>query len=369
MKKVNKSFKIRIYPNKEQIGYFNNNFGSTRFVYNQLKHRMEQDYQLIKSKGYVPNLTNRKYLNQKLKDLKGEYDWLKESDSTALQSVFDDLISAFKIFFKGIGNYPVFKSRKNLKKTFKAKMGIKIENNNLKIPKCNPIKFHDNRCIDGMILSVTISNSGSRYYASINVADCDVNPLPLTGREVGLDVGLKNLITFSNGTTKAKLNLKKLEKKLIREQQSLSRKVKGSNNFNRNKLRIQNLWNRITDKRNDYLHKISYNIVKDFDLIVVEDLKVKNMMKNHRLAKNIGEASWYELFRQLKYKSDWYGKRFERVSPNNTSTDCNVCGFRNKELTLAIRNWTCPNCETMHDRDVNASINILNKCTLGSGGI
>ena len=238
---------------------------------------------------------------------------------------------------------------------------IRIEDNKLKVGKHGFVRVRGLRNITGKILSITISKIGNKWFGSIAYHKVIIEPLPKTNKSIGVDVGIKDLAILSTGEKITKLISTPLEKRITKLQKNLSRKIKGSKNYQKNKDKLANAHLKLRNKRNDYIHKLTWKLVKEFDTIVIEDLKVSNLLKNHCLARSISHSSWFEIRRQLKYKCEWYDKQLIIVNPHYTTKECNKCGFINKELSLANRSWICPSCNTIHDRDINAAINILNR--------
>lgn len=366
-----KAFKYRIYPTEEQTLLIEQHFGSCRLVYNLALEAKKMAYS-----GAKYNLS-RMDLQKQLIDLKKECDWLWNINSQSLQSQLLNLDVAFKKFFKQGSGFPKFKS-KHGRQSFQCPQNVSVEDKILWLPKFKsgvPIILH--RPFKGAIKTVTISrNSTGKYFASILVETGEklpAKPIPIKDRAIGIDVGLKDFVAVGNInlTRSFKIDnpkyLRNETKLLARRQRQLSRKIKGSKNRDKAKLRVARLHERILNKRKDFTNKISYRLVNDnqVNTICIEDLNVKGMMKNHKLARAIGDVAWGELFRQLKYKSDWVGKNLlvaDRFSA--TSKDCHKCGYKNNSLALSDRVWDCPICGTHHDRDENAVPNIITSAFL-----
>ena len=383
-----KGMKLKAYPNHEQRQKLFCMFGNQRFVWNQMFNMLNERYENNKKSSFPSSYE----LDLCITQLKREYPFLSISDSTALQVADKQLNDAFKRFFKRIGGHPNFHSRKASKKSFTGKSKVQVADTHyVKVPKLGYLKVSNTAGIQNhQIKRYTVSfNSTGKFFLSVNY-EGENQVFDKTGNAVGIDLNTSELAVFSDETRIPSLNLKPLERKLRVEQRKLSHRYLRAKvemdfdktfkskdkqrdlfdfpNYQRQKRVVARIHEKIRNKRHDYIQKITTDIVKNYDIIVIEDLKVSNMLKNHHLAHKIEHQSWYEFRRELEYKCEWYGKQLIVVSPNNTSRICSSCGQKNHEFDnlsqsewLSTREWMCPNCDVHHDRDVNAAMNILNK--------
>lgn len=358
---MNKSFEVRIYPNQEQQELIDKTFNYVRYTYNFMLK--------LKQKLYEYFSINLSYNNMSkvLTELKKQKLWLKKVDKCSLQNILKDLDNAYTKFYNGAG-YPKFKSKKRDKNSYRTNTNIHLDQDNRKIraPKIGWIKFKDKSKFKGLtkIYNVTISKTSSnKYFASIS-AEVDIPVFERANQNCGIDLGLKDFCVLNNGekVDNPRFFIKS-QKKLAKMQRKLSKKVFESNNYLKYKVKVAKLQEKIKNQRLDFLHKLSTRLVKEYDIICLETLKVKNMMKNYKKAKAIQDVSWSEFVRQLEYKAEWYGKVISKIDTFYPSSQlCSDCGFRNRQVkNLEVREWTCPECGEHHDRDINAAINILNE--------
>lgn len=359
-----KSYKFRLYPNEEQKQLFTKTFGCSRAIWNMMLADKIKHYEATKETLYN---TPAQY--------KKEFPWLKEVDSLALANVQLNLQTAYKNFFQSGFGFPKFKKKSHAQSytTNNQKGSISLENGHIKLPKIGWVRVKAHRKINGVIKSATISmTSTGKYYVSI-LCETEIASLPKTNSSVGIDLGISDFAILSTGEKIGNRRfINQLSTKLAKEQKILSRKalvakkegrkLSDSKNYQKQRIKVAKIHEKIANMRRDFLHKLSTNLVKNHDIICTEDLSSKNLMKNHKLAKSIGDASWTEFVRMLEYKSSWYDKKVSKISRWYPSSQiCSDCGFSSGKKSLSIRKWTCTNCGSHHDRDINASINILNE--------
>ena len=353
----NKTYKFRIYPSVEQEILLAKHFGCTRYIYNHFLNERKEQYQSDKKSD---NYYKQAAMLTKLKK-EEETKWLKDVNSQTLQFALRSLDTAFLNFFRGNAQFPKFKSRKH-KNTFTIPQFGTIEDGKINIPKFKDgIKVKLHREVKGKIGKMNIIKTPTgKYYVSV-FTEQEIEDLPKTNKQVGIDLGLKDfVITSNNKKFKNNRYTKKYAKQLKKAQQHLSRKQKGSNGFEKQKLKVAKIHEKIASCRLDTLHKVSHQLVNQYDLISIEDLNVKGMIKNHKLSKHIADASLGNFVTLLQYKCDWYGKELVKVNRfYPSSKTCGDCGWINQNLKLSDREWTCNSCGVIHDRDVNASRNIL----------
>jgi len=386
MSVVHKGFKFRLYPTKEQEVLIAKTIGSSRFIFNHFLALWNETYKTT-GKG----LSYSKCSSQTTQ-LKRQFDWLKEVDAHALQSSLKDLADAFNRFFKQQNRVPRFKSKRNPVQSYKTnieknnqKPEVSIVGNKLKLPKLGWVRFANSREIQGRLLNATVRRMPSgKYFVSLLV-ECKVESYQQTGSVVGVDLGLTNFAIVSDGTTHNNpKHFKSIEKKLQKEQRILSRrmhlaiqqkrKLSEAKNYQKQRRKVARIYEKMSNARTDYLHKMSTQLVKNHDMIGLEDLAVSEMLQNKQLSKAISDVSWSVFRAMLTYKAAWYGKEIVVVARNYASSQlCSTCNHQHKAVkNLALRKWTCPSCDTHHDRDLNASLNLRKEAlrlTVGATGI
>ena len=357
MKIIFRTYQFELQPTQEQKVLLDKHFGCIRYVYNYFLNERKEQYQADKkSDNYYKQAATLTELKKK-----EETAWLKEVNSQSLQFALRCLDTAYVNFFRGNAKFPRFKSRKK-KNSFTVPQFAKLKGGRFFAPKFKEgIKVNVHREVKGEIGKCTLSKTPTgKYFVSI-LSEEQYQPKEKTGSVCGVDLGLKDFAITSDGV-KFKNNkyTKHYEKELAKAQRHLSRKTKGSNSFERQRRKTARIHEKITNSRMDNLHKVSHRLVSDYDIIALEDLNVKGMVKNHKLAKHISDASWGTFIRLLEYKADWNDKQIVKVNRfYPSSKTCGGCGWINQDLKLSDREWTCNSCGVVHDRDVNASVNIL----------
>ncbi len=364
-----KAYKFKLNPNEDQITLLSKHFGCTRFLYNYF---LEEKICHYKNNGTTLNFNNTCVSLTTLKKQK-EYQWLSEVNAQSLQTSLKNLENAYQKFFKKQSRFPRFKSKKINKDSFHCPQNVFVKKDKIFVAKFKEgISFIKHREFKGDIRSATFSKAPSgKMYVSILCELPSETPLEKTGKKIGVDLGLKDFLITSDGKRFANPRfLKSFLKSLKRQQKHFSRKEKDSNRKDKQRLKVARLHAKITNSRSNMQHQISSFLVKNYDLIALESLNVKGMMANHKLAQSISDVAWSGFVSKLEYKAKWYGKeviRIETFFPS--SKTCSCCGHQKSDLKLDDREWTCSQCNTIHDRDVNAANNILQRgITIQSSG-
>jgi len=353
-----RAYKYRIYPDTKQQQLIHQTFGCSRFVFNHFLAQWNETHAATgKGLSYNACATG-------IPLLKNQFEWLRDVDSIALQSAVRNLADSFGRFLSKQSQAPRFKSRKNPVQSYTTRFtngNIGVIGNQLKLPKVGLVKFANSRPLMGRILSATIRrNAAGKYFAAI-VCEVDIEPLSQTTGGIGIDLGLKEFAVCSDGQHIANpKSYRKYEQKLVLWQRRMARRKKGGTNWREAKRQAARTHEKIVNLRQDFLHQLSTKLIRENQTISIETLKVANMMKNHKLAKSIADASWSEFKRMLAYKCEWYSRTL-KFAPlfAPTSQTCHVCGEINKEVRdLSVRQWQCSTCQTLHDRDENAAHNI-----------
>ena len=370
MKIINKAYKLRIYPNKKQKELIDEAINSSRFVFNYFLNIRIKQYEEYKiSSSYFKDCSMLSNLKKEV-----QFDWLKKVDKFSLETSLKDLDTAYQNFFREIkkGNnnqgFPKFKSKKKSKWSYRTNFtnkNIEIKNNKIKLPKLSWINFRDSRDLSNItkIYNVTVTKTRTnKYYASVCVDECWIEKEP-TGSAIGIDLGLKEYVITSNHEfyNNPKF-LRQSEEKLTKLHRKHSRKKKGSKNKEKARLKLAKQYEKVTNQRKHFQHQLSTKLINENQVIALETLKSSNMVKNHKLAKSISDASWYEFTRQLEYKGLWNDRNIIKIGQFFPSSQlCSCCGEINKQTKdLNYRNYVCDSCGLEIDRDYNASLNLAN---------
>ncbi len=360
---INKAFKVRLYPTSEQQALFSKTFGCTRWVYNRF---LEWHNEIYNAEKRYLSYNKCSAMLTRIKASPGT-EWLAKADKFALQNSLKDLDTAFFNFFEGRAEYPKFKNKRTSKQSYQTNYtndNIRIDKKRqlLRLPKVGFVRYAtDGREIPDNILNVTVILTPSgKYFASI-LCPAVMEPLKPADKETGVDMGIKKFAILSTGEViENPKHYVKAQKKLARLQRTFSRKKKGSKNRDKARLKIARQHEKVANQRKDFQQKLSKRLVVENQVISMEELRIKNMVKNKKLAKAISDAGWGEFQRMVEYKSAWYGRTFVKINPFFPSSRlCRECGTKNPMLTLSDREWQCPECGKIHDRDLNAAQNIL----------
>ncbi len=366
---MQKAFKVTLTPDRKQEVLINKTIGCARYVYNRF---LALKKELYASEGKTLNYNA---CSQQLTILKKEIEWLKEVDKFALQNSLKNLETAYKNFFadlkkikskKGVG-FPKFKKKHGCKQSYKTNLtngNIQVIENRLKLPKLGWVKFYNSQDIEGKLVNVTVTRTSSgRYIASI-LCETEIEKYSQVAQNIGLDLGIKSYLVTNNAEVVDNPKYYRTQQgKLRKAHKKLSRSVKGSSNRVKAKIKLARTYERITNLRDDFLHKLSTRLIKENSIICIEDLRVANMVKNHKLALSISDASWTKFITMLEYKALWHDRVLQKVGTFYPSSQtCNHCGFINPLLRdLKLREWSCPSCNSYNLRDKNAALNILSE--------
>ena len=358
---MNKGIKFRAYPNKKQQNLINQTLGCCRLVYNIGLDMRNKAFE----NGEKINYSKTSAMLTKLKR-SDEFSFLRDVEAVALQQSLRDLDKGFVNFFQGRARHPRFKSKHSNHQSYRTmnqNNKIRIVGKYIKLPKLGYVKIRQSMDVGKINNATVVRTPTGKHFVVLNV-DFEPEAKQNAGGSIGIDVGIKEFYSDSNGNVVNNPKfLEKSSKKLRREQRKLSRKQKASNNRNKQRIRVAKVHEKITNQRNDFLQKLSTMLISENQVICIEDLKIKNMVLNHKLARCINSVSWGKFFNMLEYKANWYGNKIVKVPTMYPSSQtCSCCGYKNPLVkNLAVRKWECPQCHAVHDRDTNASINILNK--------
>ena len=361
---VNKGIVVKLYPDESMEDKINQNIGNARLTWNKLLDEYQKTFEFFKQQGYTKLQCNQKTFNTMLNMLKTQYPFLYESESSSLQQVYRDLITAFNRFFNNTSGYPRFKSKKNPKQSFRIQNNnnIKIQDNIIVLPKLGKVHYRTSpqykRLLkESKINNVTIKKEHGHFYAVFNI-ETEVETMDYTYKSVGIDLGMRTLAILSNGLKITNLDTTHEEKMIKKYQKSLSRKKYNSNRYNKTLKKLGKWIQRKNNRIKDAYHKLSNYLVKTYDLICMETLDIRKIFEETDYSKKLQNISWYKLVEMIKYKCEWYDKIFVQISQwHPSSKNCHVCGYYNKDLGDE-KKWTCPHCKTQHDRDINAAKNI-----------
>lgn len=358
--KEKRAYRYRIYPTLEQTVVLARTFGCGRYVYNwALRLRTDTYYERQERIDYHEASAALTALKQQ-----PETAWLNEVSSVPLQQALRHLDSAFRNFFEGRAKYPTFRKKKGRQAATYASSAFRWDSvaRTLTLAKMDaPLDIRWSRSFTGTPSTITVSkDTAGRFFVAFLVEE-DIQTLPVVNAQIGVDLGLKHLAVFSTGEKIANpKHLRRSERRLAHAQRNLARKQKGTKNRDTARLKVARIYTKIADQRSDSLHKLTTRLIRENQVICVESLAVKNIVRNHSLAKAISDVGWGELVRQLEYKANWYGRTLVRIDRWYPSSQrCHRCGYINEALTLDVRAWSCPNCGVQHDRDMNAAKNIL----------
>lgn len=354
---VKKAYRFRVYPTQEQEQQLAHTFGCVRFVYNwALRLRSDAWYNESKRLGYHESSGALTALKKNT-----DYSWLNDISCVPTQQTLRHLQTSFKNFWDGRASYPTFKKKRSAQSAEYTRSAFKWSNGELTLAKHKePLSIRWSQEIPSKPTTVTVSkDSAGRYFVSM-LCDAEIEALPISKNSVGVDLGIKDSVVTSDGWKSGNPKYTtQYEAKLVKYQRRLSKMQKGSANFRKEKLKVARVHAKIADSRKDYQHKLTTKLIHENQIISLESLQVKNMVKNHKLAKAISDAGWGEIVRQLEYKAAWYGRTVVKIDKwYPSSKRCSGCGYTLERLDLSVRSWCCPECHSVHDRDTNAAVNI-----------